>query len=159
MIDESLIIPIKRLGPVDLFNGIDIDQTKYYIKLNCKPYIERICERHLAAWMKDGKIAKDCSLPLPSSADFIKEFIATDGDSDPTIQAKPSKVMGCRYHNLVGELTYAMVTCRPDISFATVKCAQASAAPAEIHFRVAKYRMRNLPCMDLSDGGKPTYSS
>ena len=64
MIDERLSMPIKRLGPVDLFNGINIEQTKYYIKLSCETFIERICERHLAAWMKDGKIAKDCPLRL-----------------------------------------------------------------------------------------------
>ena len=52
----STSVCLKQLGPVDLFNGIDIEQTKYYIKLNCKTYIEHICERHLAAWMKDGRL-------------------------------------------------------------------------------------------------------
>jgi hypothetical protein len=52
--------------------------------------------------------------------------------------------MGCGYRNLVGELIYAMVTCHLDISFATVKCAQASACPAEIHFKAVKHCMRYL---------------
>jgi hypothetical protein len=37
-----------------------------------------------------------------------------------------------------------MVTCQPDISFATVKCAQSSAAPADIHYKAGKSVMRYL---------------
>ena len=78
--------------------------------------------------------------------------------------------MNCSYRNIVGELTYAMVTCRPDLSPAVVKLAQHNAAPAEIHFRAAKHCMRYLyatrsdglifwrktPREDLPDKGAPT---
>lgn len=66
-----------------------------------------------------------------------------------------------------------MVTCHPDVSFATVKCAQANATPAEVHFCAAKYCMRYLyvtllegiyfwrttPRHDLPDLGPPTQVS
>ena len=37
-----------------------------------------------------------------------------------------------------------MVTCRPDISFANVKCAQANAAPADVQYHATKHCMRYL---------------
>ncbi|KAL7529031.1 hypothetical protein ACHAXR_002756, partial [Thalassiosira sp. AJA248-18] len=144
MIDEKLSIPIKRQGPVTLFNGFDVDQTKYYVKVSVESYLTRICEKHMETWMKDTPILKDRPLPLPSTKDFMKELLSAEGDPDPKVQAKLAKSMTSSYRNLVGEMTYAMITCRPDISFATVKCAQANAAPAEVHYRAAKHCLRYL---------------
>ena len=94
--------------------------------------------------MKDEKICKDRPTPLPTNKDFVTEFTTTKGDPDPKIQEKLAKSMGVGYRNLCGELIYAMVTCRPDISYATVKLSQSSAAPADIHYRRAKHCMRYL---------------
>ncbi len=38
-IDEYLRISIKSLGPVTMFNGMDIIQSRYYIKLSCGTYL------------------------------------------------------------------------------------------------------------------------
>ncbi len=94
--------------------------------------------------MKDAKICKDHPLPLPSDQNFVRKLISPIGDSDNKAQANLAKTMRCDYRNLVGKLIYAMVTCRPDISFATVKCAQSSACPAEIYFKGVKHYMRYL---------------
>lgn len=45
LIDGHLTIPLKRLGLISLFNGIDVVQSKHYIKLSCKSHIKRICEK------------------------------------------------------------------------------------------------------------------
>jgi len=45
-IDQHLRIRIKYLGALKMFNGMDITQTKYYIKLNCTSYITRIIQQH-----------------------------------------------------------------------------------------------------------------
>ena len=80
MIDEELNLPFKCEGPVELYNGIDVQQMKYSIKLSCKTYIDRICEKYLLSWMKDAKIARYiCLLPPP---DLVKEFITTASDTD-----------------------------------------------------------------------------
>jgi hypothetical protein len=42
LIDNQLTIPLKRLGLITLFNGLDVDQTDTYIKISCTTYIERI---------------------------------------------------------------------------------------------------------------------
>lgn len=94
--------------------------------------------------MKDMKLAKDHPLPLPTDKEFLNSLLHDEGDPDSAVQAKLSKAMNCSYCNIVGEMTYAMVTCRPDISFATVRCAQANAAPADVHFRAAKHCMLYL---------------
>ena len=48
------------------------------------------------------------------------------------------KDIGFTYKQGIGELIYAMVTCRPDISFALIKLAQYSARPAKQHFTALK---------------------
>ncbi len=35
MLDERLSIPIKRQGYLDMFNGIDVTQTRDYIVIGC----------------------------------------------------------------------------------------------------------------------------
>jgi hypothetical protein len=35
MLDEKLTMPIKRQGLLDMFNGVDVTQTKDYVKVDC----------------------------------------------------------------------------------------------------------------------------
>eukprot|EP00970_Alexandrium_tamarense_P010352 scaffold2093_cov141-Alexandrium_tamarense.AAC.5 len=144
MLDSALSIPLKRMGLVTLFNGMDITQTQHYVKIHCTTYINRICEKYRSDWMTDAKVSADRPLPLPSKESFLKEFTNTIGDADPKTQSAMKDKHHVGYRNLIGELIYAMVTCQPDISFATVKCAQSSAAPADIHYKAGKSVMRYL---------------
>jgi hypothetical protein len=52
LIDKKLSIPIKRQGYLDMYNGVDIYQTKHYIKLNVKTFINKVFTKHIATWMK-----------------------------------------------------------------------------------------------------------
>ena len=84
-------------------------------------------------------------------------------------QAKLEKELGFTYRQGVGEILYALVTCRPDVSFATIKLSQFSAKPAAMHFDALKdifrylkatkddgiYYWRSMPRMDLSIGKLP----
>jgi hypothetical protein len=54
------------------------------------------------------------------------------------------KEMGFGYRQAIGELIYAMVTCRADISHATIKLSQYSTRPTRIHFEAVKDIMRYL---------------
>jgi hypothetical protein len=53
--------------------------------------------------------------------------------------------MGFGYRQAIGELIYALVTCRPDISYAVIKLSQYSTRPARVHFEALKtiYRYIN----------------
>ncbi len=53
LIDDKLTIPMTRQGLVTLYNGLDIIQTRDYIKVSCETYINRISSFHLDhGWMK-----------------------------------------------------------------------------------------------------------
>jgi hypothetical protein len=43
MLNEMLTMPIKRQGLLDMFNGINIVQTRDYIKIDCHTYIDKFC--------------------------------------------------------------------------------------------------------------------
>ena len=48
------------------------------------------------------------------------------------------KKMGLNYRQAIGELLYAMVTCRPDISFPVIKLSQYSLNPSETHYKAVR---------------------
>ena len=54
------------------------------------------------------------------------------------------KSVGFTYRQAIGKLIYALVTCRPDISYACIKLSQYSAAPAAIHYEAVKQIYRYL---------------
>jgi hypothetical protein len=42
MIDDRLTIPMKCQGFLDMYNGIDVLQTRHYVKISCTTYINKI---------------------------------------------------------------------------------------------------------------------
>ncbi len=50
-IDEKLSIPLKQQGLLDMYNGIDIVQTKDYIKIDDHSYIEKFCLKYEDTWL------------------------------------------------------------------------------------------------------------
>ena len=52
--------------------------------------------------------------------------------------------MGFGYRSAIGHLIYAMVTCRPDLSYGVVRGSQANACPAEIHYNGVKHMLKYL---------------
>lgn len=75
------------------------------------------------------------------------------------------------YRQAIGELIYAMITCRPDISFAVIKLSQYSTKPTRLHFKAVKdvyrylkatmnkgiYYWRQKSRTDLPQHSIPTY--
>jgi hypothetical protein len=41
LLDDQLSIPLKRQGLLDMFNGVNVVQTRDYIKINCHMYMTR----------------------------------------------------------------------------------------------------------------------
>lgn len=126
LIDDHLTIPLKRLCLITLFNGLDTIQSRDYIKLSCRSYIERICEKYLDGWGLSKHHMATRPTPLPQTDSFIKSFLSATGDATESAQAKLSTSMGIKYPNVLGELIFTLITCRPDLSYAVVKCAQAT---------------------------------
>jgi hypothetical protein len=93
LIDNRLKIPIKRQGYLDMYNGVDILQTWYYIKMSVQTYIDKICEPFFSTWMNRSYPTPAWSTPLPSNATWLKKFNAATGNADPNEQAKLAKSM------------------------------------------------------------------
>jgi hypothetical protein len=112
LIDGKLSIPIKRQGYFDMYNGVDVLQTKHYIRINIKTFIEKAFKQHIATWMKTSYPTPNRSTPLPSSdQDWITKFNLAIGDPDAKIQAQLEKKHQLRYRSGVGELIWVMTTC------------------------------------------------
>ena len=107
MIDNRLKIPIKRQGYLDMYNGIDILQTRYYIKINLRTFIDKIFEPYLATWMKNAYPSPARSTPLPSDPTWLKKLNAVVGDQDKKVQEQLAKSMQLTYRSGVGELIWA----------------------------------------------------
>ncbi len=81
LIDNKLSIPMKRQGLVT-HNGLGILQTRDYIKVSCKTYIDRISNIHLThGWMKSYLIS-DRPTPLPTTPQFMKALQSEEGNPD-----------------------------------------------------------------------------
>ena len=156
-----------------MYNGIDILQTRYYIKINLKTFIDKIFEPYLATWMKTAYPSPTRSTPLPLDPTWLKKFNAAVGDPDTKIQSHLAKTMQLNYHSGVGEFTWAMTTCHPDLSYASVKLSQSNSCPHELHFHGLKHALKFLyhsrddslyfwrtgPCMELPEGPIPPIHS
>jgi hypothetical protein len=134
LINDKLSIPMKCQGLVTLCNGLNILQTRDYIKVSCKTYIDCISNIQLDhGWMKSYLIS-DCPTPLPTTPQFMKALQTEEGDPNPIAQKALEKKMGFSYHSGIGQLVYAMVCCWPDLSFATVELSQHNTCPGKVHF-------------------------
>ncbi len=65
MLDDKLTLPLKCMGLLDLYNGLDVIQTRDYIKINCSTYIKQISEKYLASWMRNFVVPIGRLTPLP----------------------------------------------------------------------------------------------
>jgi hypothetical protein len=146
LFNDKLTMPMKRMGVITLFNGVDILQSRYYIKMSCETYIEKMSTKHLSEWMTDSCF-RDMSnrpLPIPTVETFLKNFNTIPGDPDKKVQEQLAKEFKFAYRSGIGELIYAMVTCRPDISTTVVKCAQHSACPTKYHYHAVRHALKYL---------------
>ena len=141
-INNQMTIEIKELGLLDRFNGTDIDQTREYIKLHNTTYINKIISHH--PWLQ-SKQEHIHTLPLPMRADppYLRELETAEPAQDDERNLL-EKEYHFKYRQGIGEIIYAMVTCRPDISFPVIKLAQYSTKPARIHFEAVKHLYKYL---------------
>ncbi len=124
MLDECLSIPIKCQGYLDMFDGINITQTRDYIKINCHSFVEKACEKYLTSCMHTIPLTDNRPTPLPPDSTWLKKFNAAIGLPDKTEQDQLAKAIKLNYRGGVGELIWAMTTCRPNLAFTSIKLSQ-----------------------------------
>jgi hypothetical protein len=144
MIDDELSIPMKWQGYLDVYNGIDVLQTRNYIKISCKTFINKICNKYLNSWMQNFTSTEDQPTLLPTDPIWFKKLNAAIGDPDLKVQAKLAKNMQLTYRSGVGGLIWAMTTTRPNLAYTSVKLSQANSAPNEHHYHGVKHALKYL---------------
>jgi hypothetical protein len=87
LVNEELSIPMKRQGYLDMYNGIDVQQTWNYFKISSSTFIKKISEEYLSTWMNNF-ITADWPTPLPLDPHWIKKFNAVTSDPDSAVQKK-----------------------------------------------------------------------
>ena len=136
-INSKMTVKVRSLGVVNRFNGVDITQSEFFIKISNETYINKI--------LKD-KQWLNASIPGMYSPQYTPmhhdpEFNKTIEEAEPIPNDElklVEKEFGFSYKQGIGELIYALVTCRPDISFPLIKLSQYSSKPARIHFDAVK---------------------
>ena len=130
-----MTIDVKELGIISRFNGVDVQQTRSYIKLSNAVYIDKILKNH--PWLLDEKPPGEFPIPMRTDSAYLHEIEMAEPLS-PQDPIKLEAELGFSYRQAIGELIYALVTCRPDISFSTIKLSQYSAALVAIHYNAVK---------------------
>ena len=165
-IQSEMTIAINKLGRLTRFNGVDIEQSRHYVKLFNRTYLTKIMKNH--PWLADEMPTALFPTPMSSESKYQRELENAKPLSD-TERGKLEKDLGFTYRQAIGEILYALVTCRPDISFATIKLSQFSTRPAAMHFDAVKdvfrylkatmddgiYYWRTMPRHDLPIGTIP----
>jgi hypothetical protein len=167
LIDQQLRMPMKRQGLVSMYNGLDILQSCWYVKVSIQTWLAIMMEPYFNDWLDIP--SSPMPTPLGPNEAFIKRLYSTEGDPSVAARAQLEKQMGIKYRKAIGQLIWPMTTCRPDLAQTTVKLAQHSAASAEVHYCGVKSVFRYLaatmdegiifwrtePCMELPDDPLP----
>ena len=129
------------------YNGVDVHQTRDYIKLSCETYIRRVLQTH--GWETPGANESDRHDSVPLAPDFSKTLVSLIGPPEGTAEHfKLEKQVGYSYRQVLGELIYAYTVCRVDIGYAATLLSRFSHAPALEHYKalkdVVKYLRRTM---------------
>lgn len=158
--------PLNDLGIIKRFNGLDVQQTSKYIKLSCESYITKIVKHH--GWDKEH--TKNLPVPMRNDSDTMTKIQTEKGPTNLKEKRNLEKEMGFSYRQAIGELIFAMSTCRVDIAAAVILLSQYSEQPARIHYQATKaiftylyatkseglYYWRPEPFADLPTEKNPT---
>ena len=128
-------------GMYERYNGIDIIQTRDYVKVGCESYIDRMLLSH--GWENPSKKTPETTVPInPRVVDGLMQL---EGPPDKSVEAKAlAKEHGFSYRNVLGELIYAYVIARLDIGFAVCFLARFVERPHREHFQALKGVCRYL---------------
>jgi hypothetical protein len=116
LIQARMKNPLNQLGTIRKFNGVNVEQTRYYNHVHCQTCIEKIVSHH--GWAKP----KIRSPPTPMKRDskYQVDIQTSRGPESIKEQKELEHRMGFSYRQTIGELIYALTVCRVDISIAVM---------------------------------------
>jgi hypothetical protein len=145
-ISKHLQLPIHNLGIITRFNGINVDQTKHYVKLHCTKYLTKMLQHHPWA-LTEGTHP----IPFPSDKTALAKILNCPIPTTDLEKKQLESNMGIKYHHVMGEVMYPMVKCRPDISTHAIILSQFMNNPGEAHYIALKELVKYLAAT-ISEG-------
>jgi len=145
-INKQLKLPIHILGTVTRFNGLDVTQTRSFVKISCSKYLAKLQPSY--HWLQDVTL-KQANLMLPFQTDtsFLSKIIHPN---EVTLTESEKKQledrMGIQYRKAMGEVMFPEVKCRPDVSPHVIILSQFMNNPQEIHYQALKQILHYLVC-------------
>ena len=124
-------------GLLKWYNGVDVEQTRDYIKVHSSTYISRLLAT--IDWDTDKHDEAKATPTSPIQDKYVKELDDHTGPLEGTTEHRQlEQRIGFGYRKILGALLYAYVTTRLDIGTAIVQLSRYSTAPAEIHYLALK---------------------
>lgn len=125
------------------YNGIDLMQTRDYIKVHCQNYIERVLQTH--GWEAAGPKESDRHDSLPITSDVVTRLQNLDGPLEGSVEHKSIEAaMKFSYRQVLGELIYAYIVARMDIGYAVTFLSRFAQNPHQEHYTALKNVCRYL---------------
>ena len=167
-LNEQMRIEVKHLGLIDRFNGLDIQKTRYYVKLTCEKYLRKMIKGHDDLLKK--KNVPTHPVPLPADPIYIRNLETADVPKTIPDKLKLKETMGFNYRQVIGEIIFPMMKCRPEIAPHAIKLSQYMENLAELHYQALRdilgylantidegiYYWRPQPRMDLPAARLPS---
>ena len=135
-INSHMSVDINNFGFIKRFNGVDVQYTEEHIKIHDTTVINKILEGH-KSWMN----LQHChTILIPMKLEL---FFNHDWESaiPPTTDRQNYQIQRnhkLNYFQAIVELTYAMVTYRPELLFPVTTLSHYSSNSATKHYEVVK---------------------
>jgi hypothetical protein len=149
MINAKVTTVDKGIGDITLkgafsqYNGVDIHQTRDYVKLSCESYIDRVLQTH--GWATPDHQTSDRHDHVPLSPSLVTSLGTSKGPAEGTSEYRSiAEVAGFSYRQILGELIYAYVVGRLDIGYAVTFLARFSQHPTAAHYTALKSVVKYL---------------
>ena len=133
-IQKQMANELHDLGIIKRFNGLDIHQTRDYVKISCELYNNKIVSHH--GW--ENEKAADRPIPMRNDAAYQASLELATAPETEKEERELEKAMGFSYRQAIGELIFALTICRPDIAVPVIKLSQYASRPAVDHYKAAK---------------------
>jgi hypothetical protein len=107
-INDKMTIDVKDFGQISRSNGVDVLQTREYVKLYNKVYINKILTKH--EWISKEVLLQQYLTLMQLDSSYQQKLENTEVPAQEEI-ATLKKEYGFGYHQAIDKLIYALVTC------------------------------------------------
>jgi dUTP pyrophosphatase len=166
-INAKMRIEVKHLGLIDRFNGMDVHQTRHYMKITCEKYLYKMIKSH--EWLIKGPHPIN-PIPLPADSAYLQRLEQAVVPNSILAKTALQHRMGFKYRQVMGEVIYPTMKCRPEIINHAIKLSQYLENPADEHYHALRdlvaylaatiedgiYYWHKHPVMELPDAPLPT---